>query len=90
MKQFLFIAVTSLAGIAYADHGHAPPQAAFDACAKSKQGDTCSFAGQNNQTVNGTCQTPRHRPAGSDAAPAAALVCHGAHHDHHAGSGSGG
>jgi hypothetical protein len=85
MKKYLFVALVGLAGIAYADHMK-PPQAAFDACAKSKQGDTCSFAGKSNQTINGTCQVPRHHAAGSDAT----LVCHGPHHDHGGGSGSGG
>jgi hypothetical protein len=86
MKKYLFVAFLGVAGIAYADHMR-PPQAAFDACAKSKQGDTCSFAGKSNQTINGTCQVPRHHAAGSDAAT---LVCHAPHHDHGAGSGSGG
>ncbi len=87
MKKSLLVAFLGLAGIAYADHMR-PPQAAFDACAKSKQGDTCSFT-KANHSINGTCQVPRHHAAGSDAAPAATLVCHAPHHDHGGGSGSG-
>ncbi|HEY1549356.1 MAG TPA: hypothetical protein VGG28_16130 [Kofleriaceae bacterium] len=86
MKKYLFVALFSIAGVAYADHMR-PPQAAFDACAKSKQGDSCSFTGKSNQTVNGTCQVPRHHADGS---AAATLVCHAPHHDHGGGSGSGG
>lgn len=88
MKKYLFVALLGLAGVAYADHMR-PPQAAFDACAKSKQGDTCSFTGRTNQTISGTCQVPRHHAGGSDAAPGATLVCHAPHHDHGRGSGSG-
>jgi hypothetical protein len=89
MKKYLFVALIGIAGVAYADHMR-PPQAAFDACAKSKQGDTCSFT-KANHSVNGTCQVPRHHATGSDgsAAPAATLVCHAPHHDHGGGSGSG-
>jgi len=34
---------------------HPPPQQAIDACAKSKQGDTCTFAIHDRQ-VTGTCE----------------------------------
>lgn len=79
-KYLLFVA---LVAPAYADHAHwTPPQAAFDACAKSKQGDTCSFKGKDNNAMSGTCEVPHH---GSGAA----LVCRPPHHDHHDGSGSG-
>jgi hypothetical protein len=87
MKKSLFVAFIGLAGIAYADHMR-PPQAAFDACAKSKQGDSCSFI-RGNRSVEGTCQVPRHQAAGSAAAPAATLVCHAPHHDHAGSAGSG-
>ncbi|HEY0255342.1 MAG TPA: hypothetical protein VGC41_27625, partial [Kofleriaceae bacterium] len=42
--------------IARADHGphHQPPQAAFDACARSKAGDTCTVT-FGDHTLNGTC-----------------------------------
>jgi hypothetical protein len=42
-----------------------PPQAAFDACAKSQQGDTCSVA-FGERTINGTCEAFKD---------SAALVC---------------
>ena len=89
MKKYLFVAFVALGGIAYADHHWAPPQAAFDACAKSKQGDACSFTGKANQSITGTCQTPRHHDGSGSAAPAGTLVCHSPHHGHGGGSGSG-
>ncbi|MDX2093840.1 MAG: hypothetical protein SFX73_38760 [Kofleriaceae bacterium] len=46
-----------------------PPQAALDACAKAKQGDTCSFT-VGDRTLKGTCSTP---PDGS------ALACRPEH-----------
>jgi len=58
---------------------HAPPKAAFDACAKAKQGDACSFTGRAGRTLSGTCEVPRS--GGS------ALVCRPARM--HGGSGSG-
>ena len=92
MKKYLVVGIFVVAGIAYADRGHwAPPQAAFDACAKNKQGDTCSFKGREDRTISGTCQVPR-AGAGSgsgSATPSGALVCRPHHHDHGAGSGSG-
>ena len=36
-----------------------PPKAAFDACAKAKQGDACSFKGRMNRDLSGTCEVPR-------------------------------
>ena len=88
MKKYLFVALLA-ANVAQADTHHwAPPQAAFDACAKSKQGDACSFTGKNNKKLDGTCQVPRAPAAGSgSAAASAALVCHTNHHMH-GGSGS--
>jgi hypothetical protein len=78
MKKYLLL--VALVAPAYADHPHwTPPQAAFDACAKSKQGDTCSFQGKADKTVNGTCEVPHHGSA-------TALVCRPPHH--HMGSGS--
>lgn len=38
---------------------HEPPQAAIDACSTSQLNDACSFNGRNNNTVNGSCQTPQ-------------------------------
>ncbi|MBN8657354.1 MAG: hypothetical protein J0M11_16605, partial [Anaerolineae bacterium] len=38
---------------------HEPPQAAIDACSTSQLNDACSFTGRNNNTVNGSCQTPQ-------------------------------
>jgi hypothetical protein len=50
----LFILILPFA-IAYADHGpHQPPQAAFDACAKSKAGDACSVT-FHEHTLTGVC-----------------------------------
>lgn len=33
-----------------------PPQAAFEACAKAKQGDTCTVA-LGDRSIDGTCET---------------------------------
>lgn len=52
--------------IAYADRPHhQPPQAAFDACARSKVGDACSVT-LHEHTINGVC---------SEAPDSKALVC---------------
>ena len=61
MKLFVAaILVTALPfAIAAADGPrppHPPPQAALDACAKSKQGDACSLA-LHGETLAGTCVT---------------------------------
>ncbi len=40
--------------IAYAERPHQPPQAAFDACAKSKKGDACSVS-FGDHTIGGKC-----------------------------------
>ncbi len=67
---------------AYADRPpHKPPQAAFDACAKAKQGDACSFKGRDDKDRKGTCEVPRD--GGS------ALVCRPQRPNKGAGSGSG-
>jgi hypothetical protein len=53
----LVVATLGLAPFAFAggDHPHRqPPQAAFDACAKSKAGDACSVA-LHDHTLHGTC-----------------------------------
>jgi hypothetical protein len=81
MKKYLLVALFVVGGVAEADH-HAPPQAAFDACAKSKQGDTCSFTGRNSKKLDGTCQTPRASTGSGSAAASAALVCRPSHHMH--------
>lgn len=59
---------------------HHPPKAAFDACAKAKHGDACSFVGRGDRTVAGACEPSR--------GDAKVLVCR-VHHDHDHGSGSG-
>jgi hypothetical protein len=68
MKLFLgslFTLVLPFAA-AYADGAHhRPPQAAFDACAKSKAGDACSVK-FHEQTLSGVCG-PAH--------DSSALVC---------------
>ena len=56
-----------------------PPQAAFDACAKAKQGDACAFKGRRDHELKGTCEVPRDNGK--------ALVCRPAWK--HDGSGSG-
>ena len=54
----LFVLAVPFA-IARADHGrHQPPQAAFDACAKSKAGDSCSVT-FGDHTITGTCAQGR-------------------------------
>ncbi|HEY1817825.1 MAG TPA: hypothetical protein VGG74_36035 [Kofleriaceae bacterium] len=88
MKKYL-LGMLLVAGVAYGDHHWAPPQAAFDACAKSKQSDPCSFTGRSNRKLDGTCQIPHAPAAGSGSATAsAALVCRPQHHMHGGGSGS--
>jgi hypothetical protein len=89
MKKYLIVGIFVVAGVAYADHHWTPPQAAFDACAKNKQGDTCSFKGKEDRMVSGTCQVPRAGSGSGSASPSGALVCRPHHHDHGAGSGSG-
>ena len=46
-------------GTGGAGSGHSAMQAAFAACAKAKQGDTCQFVGRRDRLVQGTCQVPR-------------------------------
>lgn len=50
-------------------HHHKPPQAAFDACAKAKDADPCTYKGKKGQDVKGTCGKPRDPDAKG-------LVCH--------------
>ncbi len=57
---------------------HVPPKAAFDACAKAKVGDACTFRGRMDRTLTGTCETPRDNGK--------ALVCRP---DRHKGGGDG-
>ena len=54
---------------------HKPPQAALDACKDQAEKSTCQFTGRNNETVTGTCKTPRNND--SDAS----LVCRPEHRD---------
>src|SRR5262245_9301075 len=61
----LFVLAVPLV-IAHADHGHhQPPQAAFDACAKSKAGDACEVK-LHDHALKGVCAT---------APDSSALVC---------------
>ena len=39
-----------------------PPPAAFEACATAIQGDRCSFAGRNEERVEGSCEAPADKP----------------------------
>lgn len=39
------------------------PQEAFDACASSSEGDSCSMSGRNGETMSGQCMAP---PSGQD------------------------
>jgi hypothetical protein len=65
----LFVLAVPFA-IARADHGrHQPPQAAFDACAKSKAGDACEVT-LHEHTLKGVCAQMPDRSA---------LVCHPDH-----------
>jgi hypothetical protein len=49
--------------VARADHSrHRPPQAAFDACARSKAGDACSVT-LGDRTITGLCATARDTTA---------------------------
>ncbi len=74
------------AGLALADKPKwTPPQAAFDACAKSKQGDACTFTGRGDRTLKGTCEVPRDNTGSG-----AALVCRPARGSGRHGGGSGG
>jgi hypothetical protein len=64
-------------GLASADPAPAtpppgPPQAALDACAKSKLGDPCTFTGRHGHDIKGTCATPHRKNI-------TGLVCRGAH-----------
>ncbi len=43
------------------DGRRGPPQVAFDACASSTEGDTCSFSGRNDEQLSGTCFLPHGR-----------------------------
>jgi hypothetical protein len=60
MKRYIFSAllITALPfAIANADRPqHKPPQAAFDVCAKSKQGDACTVTANGHDRA-GTCET---------------------------------
>ena len=46
-----------------------PPQAAFDACAKAKADDACTFKGRGGRDLKGKCETPKNPANGK------ALVC---------------
>ena len=49
------IAIVMLSGPSALDH-HGPPQEAIDACAKLRDGDTCSFT-HHGHNVDGSCRT---------------------------------
>ena len=45
-----------------ANNGHrGPPPEAIDACASQSEGDSCSFAGRDDQQLSGVCFTPPDR-----------------------------
>ena len=68
--SLLAVALPFAAAYADGDHPHhKPPQAAFDACAKAKEGDACSVA-FHDHTMTGVCK-PAH--------DSSALVCHPDH-----------
>jgi len=69
LGSLLAIALPFAAAYADGAHHHQPPQAAFDACAKAKDGDACSVTFQDH-TLDGVCR-PAHESA--------ALVCRPAH-----------
>ena len=56
---------TSLSCAAPNDRGRpqGPPPEAIDACANLSEGDSCSFTGRRDDTVEGTCMRP---PEGGD------------------------
>jgi hypothetical protein len=54
--MIMFVSVPALAE---GDKKWTPPQAAFDACAKAKQADKCSFKGRHDRQLQGTCEVPR-------------------------------
>jgi hypothetical protein len=69
--------------VAYADGPrHHPPQAAFDACAKAKADDACSFT-MREHTIKGKCTTAREssalvcRPEHMGPPPEAIAACNG-------------
>ena len=51
-------------GVVVAEAQKGPPPAAFDACAKLKTGDKCSFKGRKDTDVSGTCQTAKDASKG--------------------------
>ena len=73
MKQSLIALFAALlvAGAAYAESDddrkprgerRGPPPVALEACASSVQGDPCSFAGRDGETLEGTCEAPAEKP----------------------------
>lgn len=73
MKHTLIALVTTLllVGTAYAQSDQenkprrehrGPPEAALEACATFVQGDPCSFEGQRDDTLQGTCEAPDDKP----------------------------
>jgi len=42
------------------EHHSGPPQEALLACKGLTENDVCSFAGRNDELVNGVCSTPPH------------------------------
>jgi hypothetical protein len=57
----LFVVALPFA-VANAEHPHQPPQAAFDACAKSKVGDACTVS-LGDRAITGVCATAPDRTA---------------------------
>ncbi len=43
------------------EHRSGPPEEALLACKGLTENDVCSFAGRNDEFVNGVCSTPPHQ-----------------------------
>jgi len=69
LGSLLVLALPFAAAHADGPHHHKPPQAAFDACAKAKDGDACTVAWADHK-MDGVCR-PAHETS--------ALVCRPAH-----------
>jgi hypothetical protein len=66
MRFLRFVIVVAFVGlgVVVAEAQKGPPPAAFDACAKLKAGDKCSFKGRKDTDVSGTCQTAKDASKG--------------------------
>lgn len=43
------------------EHRSGPPEEALLACKGLTESDVCSFAGRNDELINGVCSTPPHQ-----------------------------